>query len=87
MRLAAGYMTQAVIEQYLVYGPPSSDVLKEAFAWGFDSAAMAKEGSGNWAVNAMFLDEEAEFESWQTIRDEHMRAVRQNSNRQGRCFG
>lgn len=75
MRLAAGYMAQAVIEQYLLYGSRSNKILKEAFAWGFDTATMAEEGSENWAVNAMFLDEEAEFDSWQMIRDEHMRAV------------
>lgn len=77
MRLAAGYMAQAVLEQYLVYNSLSNEIVTEAFAWGFDSATMAEEESEDWAVNAMFLDEEGEFESWQLIRDDHIRAVRQ----------
>ena len=77
MRLAAGYMAQAVLEQYLVYNSLSNEIVKEAFAWGFDSATMAEEESEDWVVNAMFLDEEGEFESWQMIRDDHIRAVRQ----------
>ena len=80
MRLAAGYMAQAVIEQYLLYGSQSGQTLKEAFAWGFDSSTVAEEGSEDWIVNAMFLDDEAEFESWQIIRDEHMQAVSQAPN-------
>lgn len=75
MRLAAGYMAQAVIEQYLLYGSQSDKVLNEAFAWGFDLETGAGEGSEDWIVNAMFLDEEAEFESWQDIKHEHIQAV------------
>ena len=36
MRLAAGYMAQAVAEQYLVYGSQHQEVIQEAFSWGFD---------------------------------------------------
>ena len=75
MRLAAGYMAQAVLEQYLVYGSRNDEIVKEAFGWGFDPDTGSEEGSDDWIVNAMFLDEEAEFESWHGIRDEHMRAV------------
>ena len=35
MRLAAGYMAQAVAEQYLVYRFERQDVVQEAFSWGF----------------------------------------------------
>ena len=86
MRLAAGYMAQAVIEQCLLYGSRSDKALKEAFAWGFDSETLADEGSEDWIVNAMFLDEEAEFESWHEIRDEHMQAVGHDP-RVKHCFG
>lgn len=79
MRLAARYMMQAVVEQYLTYGVQSDEVLKEAFAWGFDPEAVAKEWSDEWIVNAMFLDDETEFESWHEIRDEHMQAVSHKS--------
>ena len=75
MRLAAGYMAQAVVEQYLDYGSQRDDVMKEAFAWGFDPDGAAEETNDDWMVNAMFLDEEAEFKDWGEIRDEHLRAV------------
>ena len=75
MRLAAGYMAQAAVEQYFVYESLNDEVMKEAFGWGFDPETEVEEGSVDWLVNAMFLDEEAEFESWHAIRDEHMQAV------------
>ena len=78
MRLAAGYMAQAVAEQYLVFNSQRLDVMQEAFAWGFDAANSAKEGSDEYLTNVMFWDEQAEGASpaWEKIREEHMRAVR-----------
>lgn len=75
MRLAAGYMAQAVVEQYLVYESRSSEVLQEAFAWGFDSESTAEEGSDEWMINTMFFGEEEVIAGWDEVRDAHMRAV------------
>jgi hypothetical protein len=36
MRLAARYMAQAALEQYLVFGTGESEKVLEAFSWGFD---------------------------------------------------
>ena len=77
MRLTAGFMAQAVAEQYLVYNSQQTDVIREAFAWGFDEENGAEEGSDDYLTNVMFWDEEAEGpnSAWEEIRDEHMRAV------------
>lgn len=75
MQLAAGYMAQAVIEQYLIYGSQSPEVLREAFAWGFDAECGADEGSEEWQINAMFWDEDGAVPEWDSIRDEHIQAV------------
>lgn len=75
MRLAAGYMAQAVVEQHLTFECRDDRVLTEAFRWGFDPDTPAKDGTDEWLVNAMFLDEEGEFTSWTAIRNEHMQAV------------
>lgn len=75
MELAAGYMAQAAIEQYLVYGSQHADVIRESFAWGFDAECNAEEGSDQWHINAMFWDDEGAVHGWDAIRDEHIRAV------------
>ena len=75
MRLAAGFMAQAVIEQYLIYGSTGDGVLQEAFAWGFDAECTAEEGSDEWEINAMFWGEDQVVPRWEEIRDAHMQAV------------
>ena len=75
MRLAAGYMSQAVAEQYLVYGSQRQQVLQEAFSWGFDPECRAEEGSDEFQINAMFWGVDAVVEGWDRIRDEHTQAV------------
>lgn len=75
MRLAAGFMAQAVVEQYLVYGSTSDEVLHEAFAWGFDAECTAEEGSDEWEINAMFWGEDQVVPRWEEIRNAHMQAV------------
>lgn len=75
MRLAAGYMAQAVAEQYLIYDSDRHEVLLEAFAWGFDAECGAEEGSDEWQINAMFWGEDEVVPGWEEIRDEHMQAV------------
>lgn len=76
MQLAAGYMAQAVIEQYLVYGSQRPETLQECFAWGFDAECGTEEGSEQWQVNAMFWDEDGSVPDWDPIRDAHIHAVR-----------
>lgn len=75
MRLAAGYMSHAVVEQILVYGVPGLEVLRQAFAWGFDENSNAVEGSDELQINAMFLGENGVVEGWDDIKDAHIRAV------------
>ena len=75
MHLAAGYMVQAVAEQFLVFGYKSEEVLQEAFAWGFDADCSAEEGSDEWQINAMFFGEDEVANGWDRIRDAHMHAV------------
>ncbi len=77
MRLAAGYMAQAVAEQYLNYNSPRPEVLYEAFHFGFDPESDAQEGTDEWHVNKMFLGEDGVVEEWENIRQEHMRALMQ----------
>lgn len=76
MKLAAGYMAQAVAEQYLTYGSQRRELLQEAFAWGFDAECGAGEGSDGWRINAMFWGEDGAIEGWDAIRDEQLNAVR-----------
>ena len=75
MRLAAGYMSHAVMEQILVYGVSGLEVFRQAFAWGFDENSKAGEGSDELQINAMFLGEEGVVEGWDDIRDAHIRTV------------
>ena len=75
MRLAAGYMAHAALEQSLVHDVPLSNALREAFAWGFDEASTAEEGSDDWQINAMFLGDDDQIAGWSEIKDEHIRSV------------
>ena len=75
MRLAAGYMAQAVAEQYLVYGSQRHEVLQEAFAWGFDPDCTAEEGTDAFQINAMFWGVDAVVDGWDRICGEHTQAV------------
>ena len=75
MRLAAGFMAHAALEQSLVYQMELTDALEEAFAWRFDPGSIAEEGTDDWAINAMFFGEEGEVVGWSDIRNEHIRAV------------
>ena len=80
MRLAAGYMAQAVAEQYLVYGSQLQEVLQEAFSWGFDPECSAVEGTDDFQINAMFWGVDAVVDGWDRIRDEHIQAVSLDPN-------
>lgn len=77
MKLAAGYMTHAVIEQCFAQGEHSISVIQRAFAWGFDEQSTSEEGSDECQINAMFFDEDkdTQVEGWEQTRDDHMNAV------------
>lgn len=90
MRLAAGYMVQAVAEQYLVYRSQRQEILQEAFSWGFDPDCSAEEGTDDFQINAMFWGVDAVVDDWDRIRDEHAQAVSPKSvlpcaSAYGRC--
>ena len=78
MRLAAGYMAQAVAEQYLVYSCQRQDILQEAFSWGFDPECSAEEGTDDFQINVMFWGIDAVVDGWDRIRNEHAQAVSLN---------
>jgi hypothetical protein len=75
MRLAAGFMAHAALEQYFVHGRRLSNAMADAFSWGFDAESNADEGSEDWQINAMFLDDDEEIAGWTKIRNEHVQAV------------
>lgn len=76
MDLAARFMAQAALEQYVHYGANGSDVLLDAFAWGFNALSTAGKGSDDWEVNSMFLGEEGEVPEWAGIRKQFIGKVR-----------
>ena len=71
-------MTEAVLEQYLVYGAAGPEPILEAFAYGFDVKSVAETGSDELAVTNMFWggENEREVGGWKEIREEHLAAVR-----------
>ena len=75
MRLAAGYMSHAFMEQVLVCGNAGLGSLLEAFAWGFDEFSSAVDGSDEENINVMFLGEDGTLEGWDNLREAHIRAV------------
>ncbi|KAA6409059.1 MAG: hypothetical protein FRX48_07403 [Lasallia pustulata] len=72
MDLAARFMAQAALEQYVGYGAKEPDVLLDAFAWGYDASSAASEGSDDWEVNIMFSVEEGEVPEWARIRKHYI---------------
>jgi len=89
LRLAARYMAEAALEQYLVYGSAGTGPLLEAFAYGFDGASTADAGSEELAVTNMFWggEDEREVQGWRVMREEHLRAVSFLFTRFVLCFG
>lgn len=75
MRLAAGYMSHAFMEQVLVCGNSGLAPLLEAFAWGFDEFSNAVDGSDEENINVMFLGEDGTLEGWDDLREAHILAV------------
>lgn len=75
MRLAAGYMSHAYMEQVLACGNSGIAPLLEAFAWGFDEFSNAVDGSDKENINVMFLGEDGTLEGWDDLREAHIRAV------------
>lgn len=75
MRLAAGYMSHAFMEQVLARGNVGLGPLLEAFAWGFDESSNAADGSDEENINFMFFGEEGTLRGWDDLREAHIRAV------------
>ena len=78
MKLAAGYMTHAVMEQYFAHGEHGVSVIQRAFSWGFDEQSTSAEGTDECQINAMFFDEDkdTQVEGWEKTRHDHINAVR-----------
>ena len=79
MKLAARYMTQAVLEQCLIYGAEMQGAIEESFAYGFDAGSTTEGAdSDELLITNLFWDGETEREiaKWKIIRDEHIAAVR-----------
>lgn len=83
MQMAFEFMLQACLEQYLVCGAKGSDVLDEAFAWGYTEeehdaeTAAAGSKSRQTYINDMFEDDEyaTEVEGWDTLRNEYLQEL------------
>lgn len=69
MDLASEFMLQACLEQYLVVGARGTDVIDEAFAWGYESDPQA-DVQHSIDINDMFEDEEyaTEVDGWSHIK-------------------
>lgn len=71
--LAASFMQQAVIEQFVVFGSQQSDVIPLAFAWGYRQTP-----PGVWEdetlVNQMFCDEDLnqEVDGWADTHERYL---------------
>ncbi|KAL8643772.1 MAG: hypothetical protein Q9210_007560, partial [Variospora velana] len=74
MRLAAGYMAQAYVEQVLGHHNSRSDLLENTFRWSFDHECVAEEGSDEWLINEMFNADANVVNLWENIKNEHIRA-------------
>ncbi|KAK1809332.1 hypothetical protein LTR12_016302 [Friedmanniomyces endolithicus] len=77
MQMAAEFMLQAVLEQYLVFGARGSEVIEEAFAWGLraaDGQRMEVDGEAVDEVNDMFTDAvyETEVEGWADVKKAYL---------------
>ena len=68
-------MAHAAIEQSLIHAAAWPEVLHRAFAYGFDANLHAEEESDEWAINAMFFDEDGVVAGWEEIRKEHVDAL------------
>ncbi|KAI9798561.1 MAG: hypothetical protein M1833_004698 [Piccolia ochrophora] len=72
---AAGFILQAVLEQYLIYGNKGAGPLREAFAWGFNAQGQPDHNDDE-KVNAMFrCDEEATYPIWGEIKADRLKAL------------
>ncbi|KAK1067887.1 hypothetical protein LTR33_011257 [Friedmanniomyces endolithicus] len=73
MRMAAEFMLQAALEQYLVFGARGTEVIEDAFAWGLraaDGQRMEADGEEVDEVDDMFTDAvyETEVEGWADVK-------------------
>ncbi|KAF2096525.1 hypothetical protein NA57DRAFT_78128 [Rhizodiscina lignyota] len=81
MELAAEFMMQASLEQYLAYGNRGADPLKMCFAWGWretPSSALQEEQE----INKMFRDEDLdqEVDGWAAVRTGYVRRLQPPSD-------
>ncbi|KAL8837372.1 MAG: hypothetical protein Q9170_002543 [Blastenia crenularia] len=75
MRLAAGYMAQAYLEQALLHDGDTSGLLEDIFHWGYDPSCSAKKGSDEWKINGMFGADDDIRTLWDDIKQEHVSAL------------
>ena len=73
-------MAEAVLEQYLVYGGTGPELIRDAFAYGFDAESPAEEWGDELLITNMFWEGEdkGEVVGWQRIKRGHLEAVRLN---------
>ena len=71
-------MAEAVLEQYLVFGGTGPDLIRDAFAYGYDVESLAAEGSDELLITNLFRggEDDREVVGWQGIMREHLEAVR-----------
>ncbi|KAL9594320.1 MAG: hypothetical protein Q9219_007093 [cf. Caloplaca sp. 3 TL-2023] len=76
MRLAAGYMAQAYVEQVLLLHKNSPGLLEDIFHWTFDPNCSAETWSDEWRINNMLDADDDTHELWEDIKREHIAALR-----------
>ncbi|EME40009.1 hypothetical protein DOTSEDRAFT_138309 [Dothistroma septosporum NZE10] len=71
MQLAAAWMLQACLEQYLVFGASGTDTIDEAFAWGYKKNESNDHSSPqrHQSESRVASEAGAEVDGWQEIRD------------------
>jgi hypothetical protein len=76
MHMAAEFMLQACLEQYLIVGAEGSDAIDMAFSWGYSSNT-GNEEQAETEMNDMFEDEEyaKEVVGWSEIKMSYLEAL------------
>ena len=77
MHLAASYMAEAVLEQFLCFSAADAEPIWEAFSYGFDVDSTAEAGSDELAITNMFWGgvDESEVGGWKEIKEGYLAAV------------
>lgn len=87
MTLAAQWMLQACLEQYLVFGASGTDAIDEAFAWGAGrQIASDRETPTSEPDSDMFMSDGVEVDFWAETKASFLRQLLVPPTRNGRAI-